>query len=215
MNAVFKRCAISAMSVTVLLFAGCTSSTTPAASPASDAAKKPEGPAQIVSAKTAFWPMYTAAHQWAPDVEVVRITAKEVPGFKNEGGKAAMWEAVFGSATLRKYRVDTYSIATVLPEIHKGVSSGFQMPWSGPTRDTMPIDTEAFTVDSDAAYKTAVADPGVAEFLKKNPTKTVSTLELGNVFKYHTLVWYVVWGDKTLGYAVGVDASTGKVLKSK
>lgn len=214
MNAVFKRSAISAISLAVLLFAGCTSSTTPA-TPASDAAKKPEGPPQIVSAKTAFWPMYTDAHQWAPDVEVIRITAKEVPGFKNADGKAAMWEAVFGSPTLHKFRVDTYSIATVLPEIHRGVTPGFQMAWSGPTRDTMPIDTSAFTVDSDAAYKTAVADPGVAEFLKKNPTKTVSTLELGNIFKYHTLVWYVVWGDKKLGYAIGVDATTGKVLKDK
>ena len=133
MSAVLKRCAISAMSVAVLLFAGCTDSTTPAVNPASDAAKKPAGPAQIVSAKTAFWPMYTAAHKWAPDVEMVRMTAKEVPGYKNEAGKAAMWEAVFGSPTLHKYRVDTYSIATVLPEIHKGVSPGFQMPWSGPT----------------------------------------------------------------------------------
>jgi len=210
MRSVFKPWAVSAMAVAVLFCAGCSQSTP--AGDASGAAKQSAAPPQLVSAKTAFWPMNRAAMAWSPDVLFLGITAKDVPGFTNEAGKAAMWQATFGSPHLRKYRIDSYAIATVLPDIHKGPVAGLGLTWGGATRDAMPIDPSTFNVDSDAAYAAAATD--AADWLKKNPDKKLSSMGLGNAYKFQKPVWYVVWGDqKSGGYIAYVDAITGKVLK--
>ena len=205
MNAVLKRCAVSAL---LLLLAGCSSSTTN-----SDAtpAPAPAGPPQLVTAKAAFGPLYKGALSWAPDLVFLGLQEKDVPGFQNADGKAAMWEATFASPAQHKYRVDTYSIVTVLPDIHKGTDGGIALPWAGATRDAMPIDPAAFEADSDAVYSAAAAD--AADWLKKNPDKKLSSFGLGNAYQFHRPVWFVVWGDKKSGYIAYVDAVTGKVVK--
>jgi hypothetical protein len=211
MSTLLKQCAIS-VAVAAVFLAGCSQTDAkPAASNQAATVTKPAVRPQVVPAKTAFWEMYTAAHKWAPDVAVLRVTAKELPGFKNEAGNAGMWEAVFASQSLGKYRVYTYSVATVAPDIHKGVVAGLAMPWSGATRDTMPVDLSMFNVDSDAAYKAAAGD--AAEWLKQNPGKQISTLEVGDTYKFQGPVWHLVWGDKKSGYATFVDGNSGKVLK--
>ena len=49
-----------------------------------------------------------------------------------------------------------------------------------------------------------------------NPDKKLSTIALGNTYRFQMPVWYMVWGDaKTGGYVAYVDASNGKVLKKK
>ena len=207
-----KQFTVSVTAGAVIFLAGCSQSTTTSSvgNPPATAPKAAE-PVQVVAAKTAFWPMYTSARTWAPDVVLLRVTAKEVPGFKNEAGKAAMWEAVFASPSRHEYRVDSYSIATVPPYIHKGVTTGIRMPWGGATRDVMPVDLSMFTIDSDDAYK--VAREEAADWLKKNPDKQLSGFEIGNTYKLPSPVWYLVWGNKKAGYTALVDASSGKVLK--
>lgn len=154
MSTLLKHSAASAMAVAVLLLAGCSQSTTqPSATNQAASAAKPAGPPQLVPAKTAFWPMYTSAHNWAPDVITLQVTAKEVPGFKNEAGKAAMWQVAFASPSLREYRIYSYSIAAVPPDIFKGVDAGLALPWGGITRNAMPVDLSLFNTDSDAAYQ--------------------------------------------------------------
>ncbi len=213
MNAVCKRFAAGATAFALVLVVGCNQSTTPAASEGTTAAA-PAGPPALVTAKTAFNRMYTSAFQWAPDVVLLSINPKEVTGFTNADGKAAMWEAAFASPSLHKYRVDDYAIVTVLPSIHKGGTAGLPMQWGGPTRDVMPIQVPTFNVDSDTAYKAAAAD--AADWLKKNPDKKLTTIALGNTYRFQMPVWYVLWGDpKTGGFVAYVDASSGKVLKSK
>jgi hypothetical protein len=201
-----------AFTTLALVLAGCSSSSQPA-SPAAQPAAQPAAAPEIFTAKTAFWPMYKEAHNWANDVVVVRLTAKPVPGFQNQAGKAAMWEAVFASPSLKTYRTYTNSIAAAPPDIFKGVVAGLAMPWGGATRDAMAIDLSLFTVDSDAAFTAASAD--AADWLKKKPGKELSALELGDSYKFQGPVWYAMWGTKTSGYATFVDASTGKVLKHK
>ena len=66
--------------------------------------------------------MYTSARSWTP-VVLIRLTPKEVPGF-SEAGKAAMWQAAFASPSLHQYRIYSYAIAAVAPDIHKGVVAG-------------------------------------------------------------------------------------------
>jgi hypothetical protein len=198
-------------SLAVLLLAGCASSTQPGNQTAAPAT--PAAPPEIVTAKTAFWPMYKEAHSWAPDVVVIRVAAKPVPGFQNQAGKAAMWEAVFASPNLKTYRIFTNSIASVPPDIYKGIRAGLAMPWGGATPDATPIDLTLFSVDSDAAFTAASAD--AAGWLKSNPGKELSAFALGDTSKFQVPVWYVMWGNKTSGYATVVDASSGQVLKHK
>jgi hypothetical protein len=202
------------MVFSVLLFAGCSPSTKPAVSHESEAAKTPAaGPPQPVTAKAAFWPMYTSARNWSPDVVALKLTAEDVTGFKNEAGKAAMWQATFGSPSLHQARVYSYSIASVPPDVFKGVVAGLGMSWGGETRDAMPIDLSSFNTDSDAAYQAAAAEAG--PWLKKNPTKELSSFALGSTYRFDAPMWYLMWGDKTSGYVALVDASSGKVLKKK
>jgi hypothetical protein len=210
MNSV--RCLFVA-AVAALLLAGCSSSSSNSTpQPAAAAAPAAAAP-EIVTAKTAFWEMYKTAHAWASDAEPIRITMKEIPGYKNEAGKAGMWEAVFGSPSRASYRTFTYAIADAPPNISKGVAAGIAMPWGGATRDAMPIDTSMFSIDSDAAYSAAAADATAA--LKNKLNLPITDFEIGDTYKFQTPVWYILWGTKSAGYAAIVDASTGKVMNHK
>ena len=195
-----------------LLLAGCNRSGNSSSSPPSAAATPAAAP-EIVTAKTAFWEMYKTAHAWAPDAEPIRVTMKSVPGYRNEDGKAGMWEAIFASPSLGSYRTFSYAIVDAPPSISKGVDTGIALQWSGPSRDAMPIDTSQFSVDSDAAYRAGAA--AAAEVLKKDPKLEITDFELGDTYKSQTPVWYILWGTKKAGYAAIVDASSGKVLKGK
>jgi hypothetical protein len=157
--------------------------------------------------------MYTSARKWNTDLVLLRLTPRDVPGFKNDAGKAAMWQAAFASPSLHQFRVYSYAIAAVSPDIHKGVVAGLRQPWSGATRDAMPVELSSFNIDSDAAYNAAAAD--AAAWLKKNPGKGLSSFQLGNTYRFQASVWYLAWGDKKSGYIAFIDANTGKVVKQK
>lgn len=197
-----------------LLMAGCAgSSSAPdvknAPEPSTVSAATPE----TITGKAAFWPMYKAAHSWAPDVVLIRLTARPLPGFKNEAGKAALWEAAFGSPSLHQYRTFTNSVASAPPNIFKGVTAGLAMAWGGETRDAMAIDLTQFNVDSDAAYQTGTGVAG--DWLKKNAGKELASFEIGETYRFQGPVWYMQWGDKKSGYSALVDANSGKTLNRK
>lgn len=205
---------VALWAVVVVFLSGCSSSSnisTPAPQPAAttEAAAAP----QVVTGKTAFWEMYKTAHAWASDAQPIRLTMKDLPGYKNASGKAGMWEATFGSASLRSYRTFTYAVAAAPPNIYKGVDSGMAMPWSGPSRDAMPIDTSMFNTDSDAAYTAAAAE--AAPVLKTKPDLAITDFEVGSTSKFSTPVWYILWGTKKAGFAAVVDASSGQAMKGK
>jgi hypothetical protein len=40
-------------------------------------------------------------------------------------------------------------------------------------------------------------------------------MELHSAYVFQAPVWYLQWGDKKLGYAAYVNATTGKPLKAK
>ena len=68
----------------------------------------------------------------------------------------------------------------------------------------------AVKIDTDAAYKTALANGG-AEYEKKNPGKPITFL-LEKVAKHPDPVWRVIWGESVSqsNFSVYVDASTGE-----
>jgi hypothetical protein len=207
-----SRSVISSLAIAALLITGCSQSAAPT-NGVQAAAVTPSGPPALVSAKTAFGPMYKSALAWSPDIQFITLAPKDVPGFTNAAGKAAMWEATFASPTLHQYRVYSYSVATVQPDIHKGTGANFAEPWSGASRDAMPIDMSVSTVDSDVAYQAASGE--AAAWLAKNPDKKLSSLQLASTYKFQAPVWYVSWGDKKGGYVALVDATSGKIYKSK
>jgi hypothetical protein len=168
--------------------------------------KKEDGPPKPVSAKTAYWEMYTPARAWSTDMMPIGLKNVEVEGMPADGGLAYSWTAAFVSAS--KHEVRTYYYATVSkpPLILKGVKADSPLPWAGPAAEAMPFQTSDFSIDSDAAFKTA-AEKGDA-WLKKHPGKTPA-MSLGYATRYPSPVWYVLWGDKKDGYAGFVNATSG------
>jgi hypothetical protein len=200
------------LSSLVLLLSGCSQPSKPVGGDTTTAtASEPSNPSEPVTAKTALLPMYSSAYKWAHDVVLLRLTPKDVPGVEKGAGKAAVWEATYASSSQHACHVYTYAVAAQPPDIYKGVTVGSAIPWAGITRDVLPIESSAFNVDSDAAYTAAAAD--AAAWLKKNPGVKLSRFQLGNGYSFPAPVWYVMWGDKKLGYVAFVNATTGKVIK--
>jgi hypothetical protein len=186
--------------------------TTAAKTEAASTSVEPPKPTGPVTAKTAFWEMYKPARAWATDQLLLGLANKEVEGVKDEPGKAAMWEGLFVSQSQNQIRAFTYSVVDQPPTILKGIKEGPALAWGGPTTQAMPIQLSDFTVDSDAAYKTAMTKAG--PWVEKHPDKTV-TYTLGLASRFPTPVWYLLWGTKTNGFAVYVNASTGAIMDVK
>lgn len=180
---------------------------------ATDAAttKAPAGPPEPVTAKTAFYEMYTPAHAWAADLLPISLKSGEITGVKSAEGKAGFWTAVFVSPGMHSARTYTYAVADQLPNITKGVKAEGTEPWAGPTTAVMTFQTSDFTTDSDAAYKTAAAK--AADWLKdaENAAKPV-TFTLGAASRFPAPVWYILFGNSKSGFAVTINASTGNIL---
>ena len=172
--------------------------------------KAPAGPPEPVTAKTAFYAMYTPARAWATDIQALSLVSGEVSGVKNADGKFGLWTAVFASPSLGQARTYTYAVTDQLPTIQKGVKAEGTERWGGPTRAQMPFQNSDFTIDSDAAYKTAAAKAG--DWLKEHADKPAS-FTLGAASRFPSPVWYIIWGDAKSGYAVYLSATTGSIVK--
>lgn len=202
----YRNCFKAVLAIAIVFISAC--SEAPKTAPV---ANETSGPAAPVSGKTAFWAMYKTAYSWANDLTPLKLESKDLPGIKNDAGNAAMWSATFGSYRRHQAVVITYAIAAHAPDIYKGINVGRPVPWSGPAQNGMPFQTSDLVVDSDAAYKTALAQ--AQPWLKKHPDKEVS-FQLGNdPTRFSAPIWYVLWGDNKSGYSVFVNTRTGAVAK--
>lgn len=189
--------------VLVLLLTGCSDTGT---APPKEAAK----PAEPVTGESALYKMFQVARSWAPDAQVLKMNSimlTEVPTVPP--GTAAAWQATFTSAARSQARMYTYSIVESQGNLHQGVFAGLDESWSGASGNESPFPIIAVKTDTDAAYKTALANGG-ADYDKKNPGKPIS-FTLDKVIKYPDPVWRVVWGESvgTSNFSVYVDTSTG------
>ena len=197
------KCAVA---VGLLLLSGC-SSGPERSSEAKQAKEKLE--AQSVTAKTAYWEMFKSARGWATDIAALGVRSEQVPGSKNEDGKAAVWSTTFASASQRAARIYFYSAIDHAPEAYKGITARQAVPWRGAMAEALPFSD--FSVDSSAAYKTAIGEAG--SWVKKHPDVPVS-MSLGSATRFGGPVWFVLWGDpKSGGYLVVVNASNGSIMK--
>lgn len=196
----------------ILITSGCSRSPNSSnAQPTSAEASTKPAATEPVTGQTAFWAMYKLAFSWARDLQPLTLDSGTLPDMKCEAGKAPVWKANFASPSLHQARTFTYSIVQTA-DLNKGVNVGPPIAWGGPTQNVMVIPTGLFHTDSDVAYKAAMADADV--WLKKNPDKPVS-ISLGRTYRFAAPVWYVLWGNSKSGYAVFIDADTGKVVRRK
>jgi hypothetical protein len=201
----YKRLSATAIILAFVITTACSEApktTETKTEPKKEAPKPPEP----VSGKTAFYEMYKPARAWASDLLPLSLANSEVPGMKNEAGKAAMWTAVFVSPSRREARTFSYAVVDQGATIHKGITAGGAEPWSGPTSKSAPFQTTEFVVDSEGAYEKASQKAGT--WLKKHPDKSV-TFYLGKASRFPAPVWYLLWGNNKSGNSVYVNATTG------
>ena len=182
--------------------------------PQSTAPKEAEKPLSPATGQSALYKMYQVARSWAPDAEVLsmnNVALSDLP--PAPPGAASAWEATFVSAARGQARSYTYSIVEQQPSLHKGVFAGPEQAWSGPHGNTKPFRIIAVKVDTDAAYRTALANGG-AEYDKKYPGKPISIL-IEKVDKFPDPVWRVIWGESVSksNFSVYIDASTGSFME--
>jgi hypothetical protein len=208
-----KNFLTAAVAIALLGLTACSSEpakTTETKTATDDAAKKaPAGPPMAIAAKDAFYEMYTPAHAWAPDLLPLSLASAEVNGVTNADGKAGAWTAVFVSQSLHQARSYSYSVVDQMPAFSKGVKAEAAVPWTGPTAAASPFQTTDFTVDSDAAYKTAAEKAGT--WPKEHPDKHL-TIALGYATRFPSPVWYFLWGTSSDGFAVYISATSGSII---
>ena len=192
-----------------LLLAGCSEAPPPAAEK-----KEAEKPLEPATGQSALYKMFQVARSWAPDAEVLKMNSillSQVPDAPR--GAAPEWQATFTSAAKSQARTYTYSIVEDLANnLHKGVFAGSEESWSGPSGLNQPFIIGAVKVDTDAAYKTALAQ--AADYDKKNPGKPIIFV-LEKTAKFPDPAWRVIWGESvgTSNFSIYVDASTGAFLE--
>ena len=173
--------------------------------------KKKEEKLEPATGQSALYKMYQVARSWAPDAQVLKMNSILMSEVKDlPPGTAGAWQATFTSATRSQARSYTYSIVEGEGNLHRGVFAGLEEGWSGPRGGNSPFLMLAVKIDTDAAYKTALANGG-SDYDKKNPGKPISFL-LEKVTKHPDPVWRVIWGESaaTSNFSVYVDASTGE-----
>jgi|SRR5579884_4001323 len=174
-------------------------------------ATAPAPPPEAIAAKSAFFSMYKPAQAWASDLLPLSMVPGEAPGVKNEEGKAGMWTCIFVSPSRREARAYTYAVVEN-GSTPRGVTAEPAQVWSGATRESQPFQLADFMVNSDAAYKTAFEK--ASPWVKKHPEKKLA-YSLASAARFPAPVWFFMWGDRKLGFAVFVNATTGDVIGGK
>jgi hypothetical protein len=189
----------------LLLLAGCGSTPAPTV-------KEAPKPLEPVSGQSALYKMYQVARAaWAGDAQVLTCISVHLPEVPQVQGKAGAWRATFTSASLGRQRSYSYSVVEAT-DLHKDVFAGPEDSWSGKQGQDTGFTIQAVSIDTNAAYKTAL-DQGGADYDKKNPGMNVAFM-LEKTSKFPDPAWRVIWGESvgTSNFSIYVDASTGVFL---
>jgi len=187
----------------LLILTGCSEQSAPEK-------KEPPKPAEPVTGLTALFRMYQVARSWASDIQVLKMNSIHLLEVPSVPGEAGAWEVTFTSVSKGRAKTYTYSVIESPGNLHQGVFAG---PEQDLVAQAQPFLIAAVKVDTDAAYKTALAK--AAEYDKKNPHLTISMLLERNK-QYPNPAWRMIWGESvgTAGFSVFIDASTGEFLET-
>jgi len=188
------------------LTAGCGGDVEPAKS-----AKKaePPKPAEPIGALSATYQAFTHGRTWATDILLLQVSSVTLKEPAPEGGRYPAWRMTFTSASKASAKPYTYSVVEGAG-LYKGVFALNEQSYT-PHGQTSPFLMQAFKIDSDAAYKTAIAKG--AEYTKKHPDMPIMMV-LEKTKQFPNPAWRVVWGTSvsTSNYSIYVDATTGDYL---
>ena len=189
---------------TAAVLLGCSSE------PAKGPAPAPAAPTvQTETGRFALQKMLVPAHFWMPDAQPIRLDSTATKESNGRDGTAALWRAVFASASKQKSEPFTWS-GISSPQMSKGVSHDAEDMFNTGNRSTQPFDLNYLKVDSDEAFKVAQQHGG-KELLAKNPKLNVTYL-LDFDPRLSQLKWHVIYGESPSPLSVLVDASTGHFL---
>jgi hypothetical protein len=157
--------------------------------------------------------MYGSARIWAADVQGLEMSSVRLTQVKDEPGKSGAWQVSFVSPSKQKVRTFSYSVVEAEGNLHKGVFAGLEESYSGPRGQSVPWIIQAFKIDSDTAYETALKKS--AAYIAKFPDKPITFL-LAHTKQFPDLAWRVVWGESvsTSEHSIYVDATTGEYLET-
>lgn len=179
--------------------------------PKTQQAKEPEKPAEPVTARYAFHQIYIVARTWAPDAQGLRVTNLRVGTTPVPPGKSLAWEVTLMSPSRKTARVYTYS-EVAEGTLQKGTFGGVEQRYA-PRAQEQPWNIQAFKIDSDAAYETALKKS--ADYVKKHPDMPVTFL-LEQTPRHPYLTWRVIWGTSVSAssHSIYVNASTGDYMET-
>ncbi len=164
---------------------------------------------EFETGRSAFQKMYVAARTWSPDAQPVRLESRphtEDP----DDGRAAMWAAVFASAS--KQNVRNFSWSGVATDPDKGVQPGSLDYYSPSNASTRPFDLNFLKQDSTKAFEVAEKKGGAA-LRKKDPKQPVKYMLFFEPSK-NRLLWRVLYGNSQndAKLRVLVSASSGEFV---
>lgn len=179
-----------------------------ACSPAPPPKPEEEKPAEPLTGLHALFQMYTSARAWAQDLQILNYSSINISEVKREPGRAAAWQVVFVSPSMRASRTYTISVYEASATLHKGLFSDAPQPWGGTGK---PFELDTVKVDTDQAWKTALQHG--EDYNSKNPNIPI-TYTLG-LFSGPEPVWRVIWGESAgeSAFSVLVNANTGDFMR--
>jgi hypothetical protein len=193
----------------LLFLMSCTSQPTQPAQP-----EKPQPkPPQLETGRAAFQKMYIAARGWQQDAQPFRLQSDITADSKGKDGKADVWRAWFGSASIRSAKPFVWSGTDASDAPSRGVNPGAEDSYSPTNTSTQVFDIAFLKVDSDKAFEVGEKNGG-DKLLEKTPDTPIFYILDWNRAK-NQLIWHVIYGpdrdDAKL--RVAVDATTGDFLR--
>jgi hypothetical protein len=182
--------------------------------PAPTAKKEEAKPLEPVSGLSAVYKMFQVARTWDPNPLVLKLESMHLSEVPDVPAKAGAWSGTFTSSDQSRLHGYTFSLVEEIPTLHKGVFQVSDEAYSPKGKATKPFDIRAATIDSDAAYETAKANPKAVDYEKKFPGKPITIL-LEKSDRFPNPAWRVIWGPSASqsNFSIFIDSSTGKFLE--
>ena len=192
---------------TIVLLAACNS--TPPTPPAKPQPKAPES----LTGRAAFYKVFIAARNYAPDAKPFRIESTPSSEADGHDGKSTIWRSSFASAAQRGVKPFFWSGSNLADAPSRGVSFGNEDVYNPGNASTQIFDPAFLKIDTDQAVGEAQKHGG-DKVLEKDPTTPVLYICDWN-HNTNELIWHVIYGGsrETAKLTIAINASTGAFIR--
>jgi hypothetical protein len=170
-------------------------------------------PLDLLTGRSAFQKCYIQARGWQADAQPFRLASQPTSDSDGHEGKADVWSAWFGSASLGRMKAFAWSGTSAADAPDRGVTLAGQDSYSPGNSSTHAFNIGFIKIDSDAAFDVAQKHGG-DKILQQDPKTPVFYL-LDWSTATNQLIWHVVYGPQRAGakLAISVDATTGEFIR--